>query len=141
MEAHELLSKFYHHLLLKYKGRSGSTGIFACQGLYNGKYHEIPNRLVASKLGFHSQVSGKEGISPLNLWKRRASRQKGKGSIPSSIGSGEESCFRSMDTKGNTVAFSGRSIKTDDEPKYLNSPETKIFNKSKILYHYHGARA
>lgn len=27
-----------------------------------------------------------------------------------------------------------------DEPKYLNSPETAIFNKSKILYNFHLAR-
>ena len=27
-----------------------------------------------------------------------------------------------------------------NEPKYLNSPETAIFNKSKILYNYHLAR-
>jgi DNA primase len=34
---------------------------------------------------------------------------------------------------GDIIAFSGRSI-DGSEPKYLNSPETEIFSKSKILY-------
>ncbi|HZH63227.1 MAG TPA: toprim domain-containing protein, partial [Metabacillus sp.] len=40
---------------------------------------------------------------------------------------------------GNTIAFSGRVL-GDEKPKYLNSPETKIFNKSKLLYNFHRAR-
>jgi DNA primase len=38
---------------------------------------------------------------------------------------------------GRTVAFSGRilpAMESEDKPKYLNSPETPIFAKSKILY-------
>ena len=37
------------------------------------------------------------------------------------------------------VAFGGR-ILGDGEPKYLNSPETPIFHKGKLLYHLHAAR-
>jgi DNA primase len=47
--------------------------------------------------------------------------------------------FPIFDRHGNTVAFSGRSLGNED-PKYLNSPETAIFNKSKILYNFHLAR-
>jgi DNA primase len=42
--------------------------------------------------------------------------------------------------QGKVVAFSGRSL-GEDTPKYLNSPETTIFTKGKILYHYHQSRA
>ncbi|MAF79765.1 DNA primase [bacterium] len=43
---------------------------------------------------------------------------------------------------GKTVAFTGRMMPSDEErgieaPKYLNSPETLIFSKSKILYGLH----
>lgn len=41
---------------------------------------------------------------------------------------------------GDVVAFSGRAL-GNDEPKYLNSPETPIFNKSKVLFNFHQARA
>lgn len=38
-----------------------------------------------------------------------------------------------MDKQGNIIAFGGR-ILDDGQPKYLNSPETPIFNKRRILY-------
>jgi DNA primase len=34
---------------------------------------------------------------------------------------------------GKTVAFGGRAL-GDDQPKYLNSPETAIYTKSRVLY-------
>ncbi len=41
--------------------------------------------------------------------------------------------FPIFDLRGDVIAFGGRSIDGSD-PKYLNSPETPIFNKSKVLY-------
>jgi DNA primase len=35
---------------------------------------------------------------------------------------------------GKVVAFAGRTL-GDDQPKYLNSPETAIYTKSRLLYH------
>ncbi len=37
------------------------------------------------------------------------------------------------DVQGHIIAFGGRSI-NNQEPKYLNSPETSLFSKSKILF-------
>ncbi len=37
------------------------------------------------------------------------------------------------DIQGRIIAFGGRSL-TDEEPKYLNSPETPLFNKGKTLF-------
>ncbi|MEJ5173325.1 MAG: CHC2 zinc finger domain-containing protein [Hydrogenothermaceae bacterium] len=37
--------------------------------------------------------------------------------------------FPIRDIKGNTVAFGGRTIQSGVLPKYLNSPESKIYNK------------
>ena len=47
--------------------------------------------------------------------------------------------FPITDHQSNTVAFSGRAL-GQDEPKYLNSPETPLFNKSQVLYNFHAAR-
>jgi len=41
--------------------------------------------------------------------------------------------FPIFDMQGRVVAFGGRII-DKGEPKYLNSPETAVFNKSKTLY-------
>lgn len=38
------------------------------------------------------------------------------------------------------VAFGGRVMRADRQPKYLNSPETPLFHKSRMLYHFHHAR-
>jgi DNA primase len=34
---------------------------------------------------------------------------------------------------GRTIGFGGRTL-GDEEPKYINSPETEVFHKSKVLY-------
>lgn len=42
--------------------------------------------------------------------------------------------FPIHDQMGRPVAFGGRRIDDDDEPKYLNTPETPLFEKGKILF-------
>jgi DNA primase len=41
---------------------------------------------------------------------------------------------------GKIIAFGGRALSPDDEPKYLNSPETPIYKKSHVLYNLHRAK-
>ncbi|QTD43266.1 DNA primase [Sporosarcina sp. Te-1] len=49
--------------------------------------------------------------------------------------------FPLHDDNGNIVGFSGRTLSNSkEEAKYLNSPETPIFEKSKLLYNFHRAR-
>jgi DNA primase len=38
------------------------------------------------------------------------------------------------DLTGETIAFGARKLNPEDEPKYLNTPETQIFKKSQVLY-------
>jgi len=42
--------------------------------------------------------------------------------------------FPITDVSGKTVGFTGRVLDNADQPKYLNSPETPVFNKGRILY-------
>lgn len=42
--------------------------------------------------------------------------------------------FPIRDRSGRTIAFGGRVIKAEDNPKYLNSPETSIFHKGEEIY-------
>lgn len=41
--------------------------------------------------------------------------------------------FPVIDVRGDFIGFSGR-ILGDGEPKYMNSPETMVFNKSRNLF-------
>lgn len=42
--------------------------------------------------------------------------------------------FPIRDSAGRTVAFTGRALDTNDQAKYLNSPETDLYKKSEILF-------
>ena len=50
--------------------------------------------------------------------------------------------FPIMDTSGRVVGFSGRAMPGADDktPKYLNTPETSVFQKSSLLYAYDKAK-
>ena len=45
-----------------------------------------------------------------------------------------------FDEKGNIVAFGARAIEAGQNPKYLNSPDTIVYNKSNILYGLYQAK-
>jgi len=47
--------------------------------------------------------------------------------------------FPIRDNRGRIIAFGGRVL-GDDKPKYLNSPETPVFHKSKELYGLYQSR-
>lgn len=49
--------------------------------------------------------------------------------------------FPICNASGQVVGFSARKMgQEDDSPKYINSPETKIFTKGNVLYNYHNAK-
>lgn len=41
---------------------------------------------------------------------------------------------------GKVIGFGGRALKSGDDPKYLNSPETPLYRKSFVLYNLHRAK-
>jgi DNA primase len=46
-----------------------------------------------------------------------------------------------QDQRGRVIAFGGRTLKSDVQPKYLNSPDTPLFHKSQTVFNFHRARA
>jgi DNA primase len=48
--------------------------------------------------------------------------------------------FVVRDERGRAVGFGGRALSPEGEPKYLNSPESPIFSKKRLLYGLVGAR-
>ena len=42
--------------------------------------------------------------------------------------------FPIINTSGKVIGFGGRAVNPEDNPKYLNSPESKIFQKKNNLY-------
>jgi DNA primase len=44
------------------------------------------------------------------------------------------------DQRGRVIAFGGRALRSDVQPKYLNSPETSLFHKGSVVFNFHRAR-
>lgn len=66
--------------------------------------------------------------------------------IPRKDGEGAYDRFRDrlmfpiFNTMGQVLGFGGRSLK-EQEPKYMNSPESSLYHKGSVLYGLHGAQA
>jgi DNA primase len=66
--------------------------------------------------------------------------------VPRSSGSGYYDRFRNRlmipihDSRGRVIGFGGRALSDDDQPKYLNSPDTELFDKGQMLYGLDKAR-
>jgi len=52
----------------------------------------------------------------------------------------ERIIFPIRDASGRVIAFGGRAMRDDQPPKYLNSPETPLFQKGRVLYAFDRAR-
>ena len=48
--------------------------------------------------------------------------------------------FPITDVRGQVIAFGGRGMAPDAKPKYLNSNDTELFHKGRVLYRYKAAR-
>ncbi|MGN1400768.1 MAG: DNA primase [Bacillus sp. (in: firmicutes)] len=138
IEAHELLAKFYHHLLMNTAEGEEALQYLLDRGFtketierfsigYSLNSWEFVGKFL-SKRGFDEETLEKAGIII-----RKQEEDKSFDRFRNRI------MFPIRNHNGEVIAFSGRTM-GDDEPKYLNSPETPIFNKSKLLYNFHQAR-
>ena len=44
------------------------------------------------------------------------------------------------DERGRVVGFGGRVLQAEDQPKYINSPQTPLFDKSRLLFGLDGSK-
>jgi DNA primase len=138
IEAHQLLTKFYHHLLVNTKEGQNALEYLLARGFskqsiekfqigYALNSWDFDYKFLMNKK-FHPELMEKAGL----IIKREQD-----GSYFDRFR--DRIMFPIVNRNNETIAFSGR-ILGSEQPKYLNSPETAIFNKSKILYNYHLAR-
>lgn len=138
MEAHELLRKFYHHLLVNTKDGQHALEYLLNRGFTLESISKFQIGYALNSWDYNYKFLIKRNFSPIFMEKAGLIIKREKdGSYFDRFR--DRIMFPIFDRKGNTIAFSGRSLGAD-EPKYLNSPETVIFNKSKILYNFHLAR-
>ncbi|OAS85041.1 MULTISPECIES: DNA primase [Metabacillus] len=138
IEAHELLKKFYHHLLVNTKEGQQALDYLLNRGFTKEIIDTFEIGYALDSWDFISKFLVKRGFD--------GSMMEEAGLLVKKNNSDEyfdrfrnRIMFPIADHHGMTIAFSGRVL-GDEKPKYLNSPETKIFNKSKLLYNFHRAR-
>lgn len=116
--------KFAHDYFIK---RELSPETMQKFGLgYSDKYSDDLYRFLKSK-GYADEVLKDSGL--ITIDEKRGAHDK----------FWNRAMFPIMDANSKVVAFGGR-VMGEGEPKYLNSPETMIFNKSRTLYGLHLAR-
>lgn len=135
-EINNLAIKFYQYLLLNHKaGKPALNYLLKDRGLkietikefglgYSPKPPEVISKFLVNKKGF-----SKSDLERAGIVYRRGSRavDRFKGRIT----------FPLFDHRGNAVGFSGRLMPQDDSgdaAKYINTPETPVYHKSRVLY-------
>ncbi|WP_018661455.1 DNA primase [Heyndrickxia acidiproducens] len=140
LKAHELLQKLYHHLLVHTKEGQPALEYLRGRGFTDesiekfGIGYALPNWDFAVKMlqkrGYALPVLEKGGLIIQND-RDHAYFDRFRDRI----------MFPIIDTKGRIIAFAGRAFRNGDQPKYMNSPETTLFNKSSLLFNLHRARS
>ncbi|HTB11434.1 MAG TPA: DNA primase [Bryobacteraceae bacterium] len=105
-----------------------------------------PESIEAFELGF-SEPSGQALVRALG--EKQFTREQIDASkivLRREDGSGSFDFFRGRlmfpihNEAGKVIAFGGRAMRDQDQPKYLNSGETPIYKKTSVLYNLHRAR-
>lgn len=136
LEVNKLAAKYYYYQLRReggaqgmayLKGRELSEETINRFGLgYSDKFSNDLYRYLKSK-NYSDEILRQSGL--FNVDERRGMYDKFWNRV----------IFPIMDVNNRVIGFGGR-VMGDAKPKYLNSPETKIFDKSRNLYGLNIAR-
>ena len=131
LEIHKIADNYYHDILINSKDGKKALTYLEERGLSLDTIKKF-------KLGFSKNNSD----SLLNILREKSfssDSMKGAGLINENE-KGYFDRFRSRimfpirNRLGETIAFSGRIFNNDHPAKYINSPETDLYKKRKILY-------
>ena len=136
LEANKEAAKYFYTLLRSERG-SRAHEYFKNRGLsektlqkfglgYSDKYSDDLYRYLRTK-GYEDELLKDSGL--VSIDEQRGGYDK----------FWNRAMFPIMDVRGKVIGFGGR-VMGDGEPKYLNSPETMIFDKSRNLYGLNFAR-
>lgn len=133
----EMAAKFFEKNLRLPVGREALDYLYA-RGFDDGIITKFRLGFAPNNNGLKAQLSSK-GISDAEM------KELGLLTIPEDKKRQSHDFFRNrvmipiMDKRGRVIAFGGR-VMDKSQPKYLNSPETPVFNKRRILYNLNYAR-
>ncbi|WP_338470280.1 DNA primase [Niallia sp. XMNu-256] len=138
IDAHNLLSKFYHHLLVNTKEGQKALEYLLERGFSTQSIEKFQIGYALDSWDFDYKFLMSKKFQPELLEQAGLiiKREQDGGYFDRFR---DRIIFPIINENHDTIAFSGRTLGSE-QPKYLNSPETAIFNKSKVLYNYQLAR-
>lgn len=131
--ANELAFKYFHHMLTEDQRGEQAREYLQNRGITLEIMQTFGLGYALNAWDGFLQVATRRGFSPQAL--ERAGLV-----TPRQNGGGYYDRFRHRVTfpieasTGRTVAFGARALDPDEQAKYLNSPETPVYNKSATLY-------
>lgn len=131
--ANDLARKYFHHLLLNDDVGASARTYLQTRGLTGETIERFGLGYAPAEWDALLKVAGRRGLSPQIL-------ERAGLALPRSTGSGHYDRFRDRvafpiaNLSDRTIAFGARALQPDQEPKYLNSPETPIYHKGRVLY-------
>jgi DNA primase len=137
IEAHALLKKFYHHLLVNTKEGQKAFDYLQARGWTREMIDQFEIGYAPDSRDFAVKLLLGRGFSPSLMEKAGLIIRKENGDYIDRFR--HRIMFPIHNHHGDAVGFSGRLLE-EGQPKYLNSPETPIFHKGSILYNFHQAR-
>ena len=136
-EANQLAAAFYHRMLLESDAGAGALAYLKGRGVEQESIDAF--RIGYAPPAWDSLIRhAKERKVDLAVLVRSGLAIQGKEGIYDYFR--QRIVFTILDNRGRLAGFAGREF-GGTSPKYLNSPDTPIFSKGKILYGYHQARS
>lgn len=134
----DLAMKYYHHLLRQPEGRE-TLSYLQNRGISDQTVDRFGLGCAPAEWDAFFKVAIRRQLDPAVLERAGliSARKEGKGYYDRFR---ERLVFPIANLSGRTIAFGARTLKGDQQPKYLNSPETPIYHKSSTLYGLHQAR-
>ncbi|AYB45585.1 DNA primase [Paenibacillus lautus] len=138
IEAHELSAKLYHFLLKNTEHGTEAMKYLRARGMNDKMIDQFQIGYAPDRWDTLVQFLTKRSfdLKEMERGGLLSARHEQEGYLDRFRG---RIMFPIHDRSGKVIAFAGR-ILGDGQPKYLNSPETLLFNKSRTLYNLHQAK-
>ena len=134
-----IATEFYKHVLRQPQGQQALTYLQATRGLSEETIQQFQLGYAPAGWGTIYKYLVEQKGKPVQQVEQAGLI------VPRKEGNGYYDRFRDRliipirDTQGRVIGFGGRSL-GDEQPKYLNSPETELFDKGKTLFALDKAR-
>lgn len=134
LSAYGWLTKLYHHLIKYQKDGKDGLEYLKSRGITKEMLEEFQVGYAPNKRDFTAKFLMQKGYSKPMLLKSGILAGNDNNEVIDRFRG--RIIFPIRNALGRTVGFGGRSLTDDSGPKYLNSSEGELFQKSKLLYNF-----